>query len=149
MWGKGLGVAKPSWNWPRLDLCWSWNRKEAGRAQPLKEWHNHACMHVQLLQLCPTVSLWTVSCQAPLSTRFSGQEYWSGWPCPPSGDLPDPGIDPMLPVSPASLADSLPLSQWVAIEHDKNWLEPTRSKMVKDLISSGHWASYTHSNTLA
>ena len=40
---------------------------------------------------------WTVACQAPLSTGFSKQEYWSGLPCPPPGDLPDPGIEPMSP----------------------------------------------------
>ena len=33
---------------------------------------------------------WTVACQAPLSIGFSRQEYWSGLPCPPPGDLPDP-----------------------------------------------------------
>ncbi|ELR60085.1 hypothetical protein M91_14228, partial [Bos mutus] len=32
--------------------------------------------------------------QAPLSLRFFRQEYWSGWPCPPPGDLPNPGIKP-------------------------------------------------------
>ena len=36
------------------------------------------------------------------------QEYWSGLPCPPPGDLPDPGIEPSSPVSPALQADSLP-----------------------------------------
>ena len=30
--------------------------------------------------------------QTPLSVEFSRQEYWSGLPCPPPGDLPDPGI---------------------------------------------------------
>ena len=35
-----------------------------------------------------------VSCQAPLSMRFSRQEYWSGLPFPSPGDLPDPGIQP-------------------------------------------------------
>ena len=35
---------------------------------------------------------WTVVYQAPLSTRFSRQEYWSGLLCPPAGDLPDPVI---------------------------------------------------------
>ena len=39
-------------------------------------------------------SLWTVACQAPLSMGFSRQGYWSGLPCPPPGDLPDPGIEP-------------------------------------------------------
>ena len=32
---------------------------------------------------------------------FSQQEYWSGWPCPPPGDLPDPGMEPMSLTSPA------------------------------------------------
>jgi len=39
------------------------------------------------------VAPWTVACQAPLSMGFSRQEYWSGLPCPPPGDLPDPGIE--------------------------------------------------------
>ena len=34
------------------------------------------------------VTLWTLACQALLSMGFSRQEYWSGLPCPPSGDLP-------------------------------------------------------------
>ena len=36
--------------------------------------------------------------QAPLSTGFSRQEYWSGLPCPPPGHLSDPGIEPTSPV---------------------------------------------------
>ena len=43
--------------------------------------------------------------QAPLSMGFSRKEYWSGLPCPPPGDLPDPGTEPR---SPALQADSLP-----------------------------------------
>ena len=41
--------------------------------------------------------------------EFSRQEYWSGWPLPSPDDLPDPGIEPMSPVSLALQADSLPL----------------------------------------
>ena len=37
---------------------------------------------------------WTVAHQAPLFTEFSRQEYCSGWPCPPPGGLPKPGIEP-------------------------------------------------------
>ena len=37
------------------------------------------------------VTLWTVACQAPLSKEFPRQEHWR-LPCPPLGDLPDPGI---------------------------------------------------------
>ena len=47
------------------------------------------------------VALWTVACQAPLSTGFSRQEYWSGPPCPPPKDLPNPGIKPKSLMSPA------------------------------------------------
>ena len=44
--------------------------------------------HVQL-----SVTPWTVVQQAPLSVEFFGQEYWSGLPFPPPGDLPHPGIE--------------------------------------------------------
>ena len=55
--------------------------------------------HVRLF-----VTLWTVACQTPLSVGFSMQEYWSGLPCPPPGDLSNPRIEPAAP--------SLPLSHW-------------------------------------
>ena len=48
---------------------------------------------------------WAVASQAPLPMGFSRQENWSGLPFPPSGDLPNPGIEP---ASPALQADSLP-----------------------------------------
>ena len=48
---------------------------------------------------CPTlVTPWNVACQAPLSMRLSRQEYWSEWPFPSLGDLPNPGIEPGFPV---------------------------------------------------
>ena len=64
-----------------------------------------ACLlsHFGRIQLFAT--LWTVARQAPLSMGFSRQEYWSGLPCPPPGDLPDPEIKPR---SPALQAHSLP-----------------------------------------
>ena len=40
---------------------------------------------------------WAVARQAPLSMGFSRQEYWSGLPCPPPGDLLDPGTEPRSP----------------------------------------------------
>ena len=46
-------------------------------------------------------TLWTIARQAPLSMGFSRQEYWSGLPCPPPRDLPDPGIEPESLMSPA------------------------------------------------
>ena len=60
----------------------------------------HTLVHLELRSCaCSVISimsnsvmLWTVAHQAPLSMGFSRQEYWSGLPCPPSGDLPDSGI---------------------------------------------------------
>ena len=54
--------------------------------------------------LSDSATPWTVACQAPLSVRFSRQEYWSGFPFTPPGDLPDAGIKPVSPVSPALAA---------------------------------------------
>ena len=47
------------------------------------------------------VTTWIVACQAHLSMGFSRQEYWSGLPFPPPGDLPDPEIEPGSLRSPA------------------------------------------------
>ena len=49
----------------------------------------------------PFATLWTVAHQAPLSVGFSWQEYWSGFMCPPPGDLSNPGIEPLSLKSPA------------------------------------------------
>ena len=56
------------------------------------------------------MALWTVAHQAPLSTEFPRQEYWSGLSFPPPGDLPDSGTEPMLLESPTLHVNSLPLS---------------------------------------
>ena len=58
-----------------------------------------ALSHVRLF-----VTPWIVAHQTPLSMGFSRQEYWSGLPCPPPGDLPNPGIRPVSLMPPA-LAD--------------------------------------------
>ena len=47
------------------------------------------------------VTLWTVTRLASLSMGFSRQEYWSGLPCPPPGDLPNSGFEPESLISPA------------------------------------------------
>ena len=59
------------------------------------------CMlsHVQLF-----VTPQTVAHQAHLCKGFPRQEYWSGFPCPPPGDLPNPEIELVSLASPA-LAD--------------------------------------------
>ena len=57
--------------------------------------------HIQLFATPQTVAR-----QASLSVEFSQQEYWSGLPIPPPGKLPNPGIEPTSPETPAS-ADGL------------------------------------------
>ena len=52
------------------------------------------CMHTKSSHVLLFATSWTVACQAPLSMGFSRQEYSSGLPFPPPGDLPDPGIKP-------------------------------------------------------
>ena len=65
---------------------------------------------------------WNVARQAPLSMGFSMQVYWSGLPCPPPGDLPNPGIEPRYP---APQADSLPSES------------PGKPHMVRSVIQMG------------
>ena len=68
----------------------------------------HAVLsHFSCVQLF--VTQWTVTHQASLSMGFSRQEYWNRLPCPPSGDLPDPGIEPVSLRSPV-LTDGLRLT---------------------------------------
>ena len=56
---------------------------------------------------------WTVALQTPLSMGSSRQEYWSG-PCPPPGDLPNPGNEAM----------SLYLLHWQAGSTSATWEAP-------------------------
>ena len=71
-------------------------------------------------------SLWPRGArQAPLSMGFSRQEYWSGLPCPPPGDIPNPGIEPR---SPTLQVDSLPT-------------EPPGKPSISILIV--YWSSYS------
>ena len=57
-------------------------------------------LHYQHINYYPVTLLTplTVACQAPLSMEFSRQEYWSGWPLPSPGHLPDPGTEPVSPI---------------------------------------------------
>ena len=53
------------------------------------------------------LTLWTIACQAPLSIGFPRHEYWSGLSCPPPGDLPGPGIEPVSALAVLFLASHL------------------------------------------
>ena len=50
---------------------------------------------MKVTQSCPTLfkNPWTVASQAPLSMEFSRQEYWSEWPFPSPGNLPNQGFE--------------------------------------------------------
>ena len=48
-----------------------------------------------------SATLWTIALQAPLPLGFSRVEFWIGLPCPPPGDLPNIGIEPVSLTSPA------------------------------------------------
>ena len=82
---------------------------------------------VKVAQSCPTLcDTWTIQ-----SMEFSRLEYWSGWPFPSPGDLPDLGIEPR---SPALQADSLPtepptqgspeILEWVAYPFSSGSTQP-------------------------
>ena len=71
------------------------------RAESLCKWHflslfsfvpQNPCVHVLSRFSCVQFSVtpWTVAHQATLSMGFPRQEYWSEWPFPPPGDLPNP-----------------------------------------------------------
>ena len=105
---------------------------------------------------------WTAACQAPLSMGFSRQEYWSGLPCPPPGDLPNPGIEPRSPTLQAdsvnryvcrniNIEDGYWVLFWMYIKKESdmtewlNWIEtafryPSRErKAEKKKEAAGSW----------
>ena len=75
--------------------------KEGSTNKSPSPWRAHKCIKsVCLLShavMSDSAIPWTVARQAPLAMGFSRQEYWSGLPFPPPGDLPDPGIEPACP----------------------------------------------------
>ena len=62
---------------------------------------------------------------------FSRQEYWSGFPCPPPGDLPNPGIKPR---SPALQVDSLPLSHLGSPQFSMEQLKGFEHKVSNNIL---------------
>ena len=63
--------------------------------------HPSACEPSRFSRVWFFATLCSVACLAPLSMGFSRQEYWSGLPCSPPGDLPNPWIKPASLTSPA------------------------------------------------
>ena len=102
---EGLkGEARPL----TLTIALSLEGKAFGHETNSQYMCEHACLVTSVMS--DSTTPWTVAHQAPLSMGFSRQEYWSGLPCTPPRDLPDPGIEPMPSALPALQADSLPLS---------------------------------------
>ena len=66
---------------------------------PLRHMGAWVLSHFSRVRLFTT--LWSVARRAPLSMGFSRQDNWSGLPCSPPGDLPDPGIKPTALMFPA------------------------------------------------
>ena len=84
---------------PENHDSWRYRRKK----------QSYACV-LSHLQLCDPMD-WRP--QAPVFMGVSWQEYWYGLSFPPSGDLPDPGIETASLKAPALQANSVPVSpQW-------------------------------------
>ena len=98
---------------------------------------NWLIWNVQLLSHVPLfVTPWTAAHQAPLSMRFSRQVYWSGWPFPPPGDAPNPGIKPKFLMSPASIGRFFASSAtWEA--HNKACIF---IKSIEEAMGSSRWS---------
>ena len=91
--------------------------------------------HFSCVQFCPI--LWTVAHQAPLSMGFYRQEYWSGSPCPPPGDLPNPGIEPVSLMSPALAGGFFTTSAtWGALQTHKDGEIGSKDMLLKVIIDT-------------
>ena len=81
-------------------------------------------------------TLWTI---ALCPWRFSRQESWSGWPCPPPGYLPDPGIEPVSPALQVEFFPAEPPGSPSSQHHKGNPLPENASKRKAGLgVSLGH-----------
>ena len=85
----------------------AWRIPQTGEPGRLLSFKSSVC-YLNCVYVCVLCSVvfdsltpWNVAHQAPLSMKYSRQEYWSGLPFRPLGDLPDPGIEPPSLESPA------------------------------------------------
>ena len=95
-----------------------------------------ACQLSHFIPVWLFVTLWTVACQAPLSMGFSRQEYRSRLPCPPPGNLPDPGIGTASLISPEFAGrffnTSATWEVFDCVDHNRLW------KILKEIGVSDH-----------
>ena len=82
--------------------------------------------HVQLF-----IVLWTIAHQAPLSIGFSWQEYFSGSPCPPLGDLPNPGTESVSLKSPTLASGFFFFYHWRHLGSPKHVTNALNKKIYK------------------
>ena len=78
----------PGWKTcPGLPRCFSFSTESSVSQKP-----SHSCRLSHFSHAWLFATLWTIAYQAPLSMEFSSQKYWSGFPCPLSVDLTNPGV---------------------------------------------------------
>ena len=95
-------------------------------------------IHFCCVQLSATP--WSIPCQAPLPMGFSRQEYWSGLPCPPPGNLPIPGIEPTSLIFPELAGRYFTTSV--------TWQIPNYSELTKPRLKSESVSHSVVSNSL-
>ena len=113
-------------------FIWKTQKQKVLHNSPSLRWfllfppYVHECMLNHFSSVWLFATLLTIACQAPLSTRFSNQEYWSGLPCPPPGDLPNPGVEPVsFTSSPLAGKFFTTSTTWEAlfpIQYKVNWI---------------------------
>ena len=91
--------------------------------------HSFSCIR-------PSVTPWTITCQAPLSMGFSRQEYWRGVAIFSSRGSSRPGTESTNPASPALAVDSLPLSHLGSPVGNRKGLTFYKGNLLMDLWNS-------------
>ena len=101
--GAGVNLSSPQPSWPnKTDAEAAIPRGSLAKPSAAQQICSCACRSAQSLSRVPLFATpGTAARQATLSKGFSRQEYWSGLPCPPPGDRPDPGIELQSLLSPA------------------------------------------------
>ena len=100
-WSSCKNLLKNS-TWTMLWSFNTWSKLERWKGCTTGSFMNCVCMCVYVCVCVRNSAMsnslwpWTVACQAPLLIGFSRQEYWSGLPFPPPGNLPNPRIEPGL-----------------------------------------------------
>ena len=129
---RDLPYFSPVFEIPVQEVPWVYNVEQRVTTW-LELWlPTDAWVHTGMLNHFSGVSAtpWTIALQVPLSMGFSRQEYWSGLPSPPPGDLPNPGMEPLSLSLLYWQAGSLPLAPpgkpdvWVVMSKALNLSKP-------------------------